>query len=45
MNVRQRSPEIPDLRVLRVVDLLLHEQHDSQRSAPLAQRIESDGVL
>lgn len=45
MNARQRSSEMPDLRVLRVADLLLHEQHDAQRSDPLAQRIASDGVL
>ena len=45
MNARQRSSEMPDLRVLRVADLLLHEQHDAQRSDPLAQRIVSDGVL
>ena len=45
MNARQRSSEMPDLRVLLVADLLLHEQHDAQRSDPLAQRIVSDGVL
>ncbi len=45
MNARQRSPEMPDLRVVQAADLLLHEQHDVQRSEPLAKRIASDGVL
>lgn len=41
----QRQPEMPDLRVVPVADLLLHEQHDAQRSEPLLQRLRSDGVL
>jgi len=41
----QRQPEMPDLRVVAVADLLLHEQHDAQRSEPLLQRLRTDGVL
>lgn len=41
----QRQPEMPDLRVVPVSDLLLHEQHDAQRSEPLLERLRSDGVL
>lgn len=36
---------MPDLRVLPVADMLLHEQHDAQRSEPLLQRLQTDGVL
>jgi hypothetical protein len=36
---------MPDLRVVPVGQLLLHEQHDAQRSEPLAQRLLADGVL
>jgi len=45
MTTHQRQPEMPDLRVLPVADLLLHEQHDPLRSAPLLQRLQADGVL
>ncbi len=45
MNTRQRQPEMPDLRVVPVADLLLHEQHDAQRSEPLLRRLQEDGVL
>lgn len=41
----QRQPEMPDLRVVAVADLLLHEQHDAQRSEPLLQRLRTEGVL
>ena len=43
--MQQRQPELPDLRVVPVADLLLHEQHDAQRSEPLLQRLRVDGVL
>ena len=36
---------MPDLRVVPVAELLLHEQHDAQRSEPLLQRLQTDGVL
>ena len=41
----QRQPEMPDLRVVAVANLLLHEQHDAQRSEPLLQRLRTEGVL
>jgi len=37
--------ELPDLRILPIKNLLLHEQHDVQRSVPLATRLSVDGVL
>jgi hypothetical protein len=45
MATHQRQPEMPDLRVVPVAELMLHEQHDAQRSAPLLQRLRTDGVL
>jgi hypothetical protein len=38
-------PELPDLRIVPVADLLPHEHHDAQRSQPLTQRLTIDGVL
>ena len=45
MAAHQRQPDAPDLRVVPVIELLLHEQHDAQRSEPLMQRLRTDGVL
>ena len=45
MVSHQRQPEMPDLRVVPVADLLLHEQPDAQRSEPLARRLTADGML
>jgi len=45
MTMHQRQPEMPDLRIVPVSELLLHEQHDAQRSEPLIQRLQADGVL
>ena len=39
------SPALPDLRIVAVADLLLHERHDSQRCAPLAERLAAEQVL
>ena len=36
---------MPDLRVVPAAELLLHEQHDAQRSEPLMLRLQTDGVL
>jgi hypothetical protein len=41
----KRETEIPDLRFVAAGDLVLHEQHDASRSAPLAERIKRDGFL
>jgi hypothetical protein len=45
MATHQRQPEMPDLQVVPVAELLLHEQHDAQRSEPLVLRLQTDGVL
>src|SRR5512136_619128 len=45
MTSHQHLHELPDLRILPIADLLLHEQHDVQRSVPLAARLDHDGVL
>lgn len=45
MATHQRQPDVPDLRVVPAAELLLHEQHDAQRSEPLLQRLRADGVL
>jgi len=37
--------DLPDLRILPINNLLLHEQHDGQRSVPLATRLSVDEVL
>lgn len=43
--MQQRQNDMPNLRVVPVCDLLLHEQHDAQRTGPLVQRLRSDGIL
>ena len=45
MTHTKRETEIPDLRFVATSDLVLHEQHDASRSAPLAERIKRDGFL
>ena len=45
MHAHQRQPEMPTLQVLPVAHLLLHEQHDTQRSEPLQLRLQQEGVL
>ncbi|TAK52635.1 MAG: hypothetical protein EPO27_00820 [Betaproteobacteria bacterium] len=45
MTTHQRQPEMPDLRVVPAAMLLLHEQHDVQRSEPLLRRLQTDRVL
>lgn len=39
------SLALPDLRIVAVADLLLHERHDAQRCAPLAERLAGEQVL
>ncbi len=41
----QHETELPDLRIVPIANLLLHEQHDAQRSAPLAARLTAEGTL
>jgi hypothetical protein len=45
MTAHHSQIELPDLRILPVNSLLLHEQHDVQRSEPLAMRLTADGIL
>jgi hypothetical protein len=45
MTGPKRETEIPDLKFVASGDLVLHEQHDVSRSAPLAERIKRDGLL
>jgi hypothetical protein len=45
MTPSQTQIELPDLRIVPVANLLLHEQHDSGRSAPLISRLRAEGVL
>ncbi len=45
MTSHHYQHELPDLRILPVQSLLLHEEHDVQRSEPLAARLAADGVL
>jgi L-serine kinase (ATP) / ParB family transcriptional regulator, heme-responsive regulator len=45
MAAPQRQHEMPDLRVISAAELLLHEQHDAQRTEPLLRRLQCDGVL
>jgi hypothetical protein len=45
MTTPHSQIELPDLRILPVSSLLLHEQHDAQRSEPLAMRLAADEVL
>ena len=45
MSAPHSQIELPDLRILPVSSLLLHEQHDAQRSEPLAMRLAADGIL
>ncbi len=45
MSAPHSQIELPDLRILPVSSLLLHEQHDDQRSEPLAMRLAADGIL
>lgn len=45
MTSHHYQHELPDLRILPVKSLLLHEEHDVQRSLPLVSRLTADGVL
>ncbi len=39
------STETPDLRIVPLALLIEHEYNDAQRTAPLAQRLEAEGLL
>lgn len=38
-------PALPELRIVAVADLLLHERHDVQRCEPLVQRLAGEQML
>ena len=38
-------PNLPTLKILPVECLILHEDHDSQRSLPLVQKLRAQGIL
>jgi hypothetical protein len=40
-----QSAETPDLRILPIELLIEHEYNDAQRTAPLAKRLEAEGLL
>jgi L-serine kinase (ATP) / ParB family transcriptional regulator, heme-responsive regulator len=39
------NAETPDLRIVPIATLIEHEYNDAQRTAPLAQRLEAEGLL
>jgi hypothetical protein len=40
-----RETKIPTLQFVATSDLVLHEQHDASRTAPLSERLQNDGLL
>jgi L-serine kinase (ATP) / ParB family transcriptional regulator, heme-responsive regulator len=38
-------PNLPSLRILPLESLILHEDHDNQRSQPLVQKLRAAGIL
>jgi hypothetical protein len=38
-------PDIPRLQIVPAADLVVHEQNDTQRTAPLVERLRAEGVL
>jgi hypothetical protein len=40
-----REIKIPTLQFVATSDLVLHEQHDASRTAPLSERLQNDGFL
>jgi hypothetical protein len=38
-------PNIPDLRILPLEELVLHEDHDMQRTLPLVEKLRAQGIL
>jgi L-serine kinase (ATP) / ParB family transcriptional regulator, heme-responsive regulator len=39
------NPDRPDLRIVQVADLIEHEFNDIERTRPLAERLEAEGIL
>ena len=38
-------PSLPNLRILPIESLILHEDHDMQRSLPLVEKLRSQGII
>jgi hypothetical protein len=38
-------PNIPNLRILPIESLILHEDHDMQRSLPLVEKLRANGII
>lgn len=43
--LRPMIPNLPTLRILPIESLILHEDHDNQRSQPLVQKLRAAGIL
>ena len=38
-------PNLPNLRILQIESLILHEDHDMQRTLPLVEKLRAQGIL
>src|SRR5512135_401724 len=45
MTGHQPQSDLPDLRIVSVSDLVLHEEYDAQRSQLMTAHLQSDGIL
>ncbi|HSO11298.1 MAG TPA: hypothetical protein VLT51_02905 [Anaerolineales bacterium] len=43
--LRQMIPSLPDLRILPIESLILHEDHDMQRTLPLVEKLRAQGII
>jgi len=43
--LRQMIPSLPDLRILSTESLILHEDHDMQRTLPLVEKLRAQGII
>jgi len=43
--LRPMIPNLPNLRILPIASLILHEDHDMQRTLPLVEKLRAAGVL
>jgi len=44
-SLTHESTETPDLRIVAIDRLVEHEYNDEQRTAPLAKRLQAEGLL
>jgi L-serine kinase (ATP) / ParB family transcriptional regulator, heme-responsive regulator len=38
-------PSLPNLRILPIKDIILHEDHDNQRTLPLVEKLRAHGIM